>query len=164
MANSTDALNVEQELGNALRAAKQRWPHLTLAFVTSRIYGGYAPSSGGSPEPYAYESGYAVKWLMEAQINQMRTGIIDPVAGDLNYNNGTAPWIAWGPYLWADGPVARSDGLVWCDGTLSLGPPCNGEVDFALDGEHPTTTTKQVNMLMNFFLNSPYSTPWFLKH
>jgi len=163
-ATSTDALNVEQELGNALRAAKQRWPNLKLAFLTSRIYGGYAPPGGGCPEPYAYETGYAVKWLIEAQISQIRTGIIDPVAGDLNYNNGTAPWIAWGPYFWADGPVPRSDGLVWCDGTLSPGPPCNGEVDFAADGEHPTTTTKQVNMLMSFFLNSPYSTLWFVKH
>lgn len=158
---NTDAVNLEWELGNIVRAAKQRWPNLRMVFLTSRIYGGYAPSSAGSPEPYAYESGFAVQWLIEAQVIQMRTGVIDPIAGDLNYNDGTAPWLAWGPYFWADGPIPRSDGLVWCDGSRSPNPPCNGEVDFEADGQHPTTVTKQVNMLLNFFLNSPYTQSWF---
>ena len=159
---TTDAISLEQELGNILRAAKQRWPNLKVAFFTSRLYGGYAPAGAGDPEPFAYESGYAVKWLVQAQINQLRGMAIDPVAGDLGYN--VSPWIAWGPYFWADGPIPRSDGLVWCDGTLSPNPPCNGEVDFALDGEHPKTTTKQVNLLMSFFLNSPYTSGWFAAH
>jgi len=157
--NTTDASNLEQEFGNTLRAAKQRWPNLKLAFVTSRSYGGYAPPSGGNPEPFAYESGYAVKWLIEAQIKQVRTGNIDSVAGDLSYH--VAPWIAWGPYFWADGPEPRSDGLAWCGGSLSPKPPCNGEADFHPDGTHPTAVTKQVNMLMQFFLNSPYTHAWF---
>jgi hypothetical protein len=159
--NTTDAINLEMELGDILRAAKERWPNLKMVFLTSRIYGGYGVPSAGSPEPYAYETGFAVQFLIEAQIIQMRTGIIDPVAGDLNYNNGTAPWISWGPYFWADGPIPRSDGLVWCDGSLSPNPPCNGEVDFESDGQHPKSVTKQVNMMLNFFLNSPYTKPWF---
>jgi hypothetical protein len=163
---STDAINYEMELGEIIRAAKTRWPNLKLIFITSRIYGGYAPAGAGSPEPFAYESGYSVKWAIEAQITQMRTGTIDPIAGDLNYNvsdmnNSTAPWIGWGPYFWAAGPIPRSDGLVWCDGALSPNAPCNGEVDFEPDGEHPSTVTKQVNLLMKFFLNSPYTIPWF---
>src|SRR5579863_3384231 len=159
--NNTDAVNLEWELGNVVRAAKQRWPNLKMIFLTSRIYAGYALPSAGSPEPYAYETSFAVQWLIEAQIVQMRTGVIDPVAGDLNYNDGTAPWLAWGPYFWADGPNPRSDGLVWCDGTLSPKPPCNGEVDFEADGQHPTSVNKQVNMMLNFFLNSPYTKSWF---
>jgi len=159
--DSTDAVNLEWELGNVLRAAKQRWPNLKMVFLTSRMYAGYAPAGAGSPEPYAYETGFAVQWLIEAQVLQIRTGVIDPVAGDLNYNNGTAPWIAWGPYFWADGPNPRSDGLVWCDGSLSPNPPCNGEVDFQSDGEHPKNVTKQVGLMLNFFLNSAYTKPWF---
>jgi hypothetical protein len=67
-----------------------------------------------NPEPYAYDSGLAVKWLIEAQIRQMQTpdGHIDDRAGNLNYHT-VAPWLAWGPYLWADGLNPRSDGLVW---------------------------------------------------
>ncbi len=158
---TTDALNLEQELGNILRASKQRWPNLKLVFFNSRIYGGYAinGSASASPEPFAYESGFAVKWLIEAQINQIRTGTIDPIAGDLSYAN--APWIAWGPYTWASGPIPRSDGLVWCDGQATA--PCSGELDFDPDGVHPNVTgaTKVANMLMSFFLNSPFTQSWF---
>jgi hypothetical protein len=159
--DNTDAINLEMELGNVLRAAKVRWPNLKMVFVTSRMYAGYALATAGSPEPYAYETGFAVQFLVQAQINQMRTGIIDPVAGDLNYNDGTAPWIAWGPYFWADGPNPRSDGLVWCDGAQTPNPPCNSEQDYEADGQHPKSVTKQVNLMLNFFLNSPYTQPWF---
>jgi hypothetical protein len=158
---NTDAVNLESELGDDVRAAKQRWPNLKMAFLTSRMWAGYALPSAGSPEPYAYETGFAVKWLIEAQIIQMRTGVIDPIAGDLNYNDGTAPWLAWGPYFWADGPNPRSDGLVWCGGAKTPGPPCNGEQDFAADGQHPLSVTKQVGMMLDFFLNSPYTKSWF---
>jgi len=155
----TEALRFEQQLGNMMRAAKTRWPNLKQAFHSSRIYGGYSTTNHSS-EPYPYEHGFSVKWLIEAQVLQMRNGTIDPRAGDLNDNNGTAPWAAWGPYLWANGDTPRSDGLVWCNG--QIGPPCNGEVDFQADGTHPNTQGQQkvANLLMNFFLGSAY-TPWF---
>ena len=120
---------------------------------------GYADTEH-SPEPYAYEYGYAVKWLIQAQIVQARTGTIDPVTGDLNYANGTVAWTAWGPYLWAHGATPRSDGLAWCNG--QTGQPCDGEVDYWSDGTHPNDqgSAKAANLLMDFFLGSPY-TPWF---
>jgi len=159
---TTDALNLEQELGNILRAAKQRWPNLKMAFFSGRIYAGYAVGGQDStpdPEPYAYEVGFAVKWLIEAQITQLRTGTVDPVAGDLGYD--VAPWLGWGWYTWASGPIPRSDGLIWCNGQAAA--PCSGEIDFQSDGLHPNTAgaTKFANILMNFFLNSPYTSAWF---
>lgn len=157
---TTEAMRFEQQIGVVIRAAKTRWPNLKLAFISTRIYAGYA-TDDLSPEPYAYEYGYSAKWLIEAQINQIRTGTVDPSAGDLNYNNGTSPWIAWSAYIWANGPNPRSDGLVWCDGQSAA--PCSGEVDFQSDGTHPNSTGQQkvATMLMNFFLNSPYTNPWF---
>jgi hypothetical protein len=157
--NRTEALRYEAQLGEILRAAKTRWPSLKLAFLSSRIYAGYA-TIDLSPEPYAFEYGFSVKWEVQAQINQIRTSTVDAVAGDLNYNNGTVPWIAWGPYLWANGAIPRGDGLLWCDGQSNA--PCNGEIDFQSDATHPNTQgqTKVANLLMNYFLNSPYSA-WF---
>jgi hypothetical protein len=76
--------------------------------------------------------------------------VMDARAGDLNLATG-APWIAWGPYLWADGTTPRSDGLTWAAS------------DFAADGTHPATSgrTKVADMLVTFFLNSPYTKCWF---
>ena len=148
---SSDAYALETFMGNDVRALKVRYPHLQLVFTSSRIYAGYA-STTLNPEPYAYESGFASKWLIQAQIDQTRNGgvVVDARAGDLSLAAG-APWIAWGPYLWADGTTPRSDGLTWQTG------------DFAADGTHPATSgrTKVANMLMSFFLGSPYSQCWF---
>lgn len=149
---SSDAYTLETQQGNIVRALKTRYPNIQLVFLSSRIYAGYATTSTLNPEPYAYQSGFAVKWLIQAQIDQQRNGgtIVDTRAGDLD--DGTvAPWLAWGPYLWADGTTARSDGLVWL------------QSDLAADGTHPAQSGQQKvgTMLLNFFIGSPYSKPWF---
>jgi hypothetical protein len=153
----------EQHLAGALRGMYQRYPHLKFVFISTRIYGGYCPSPCKSPEPYAYENGFAVKWLIQSQINQADRGAgPDPVFGTVTYSN--SPWIAWGPYIWADGSIPRSDGLTWCAGSLSPSPPCNGEQDYQSDLLHPNDAgqTKVANMLWDFFSTSVYTTPWFL--
>jgi hypothetical protein len=158
--SSADAYVLEGYLGQIIRAAKVRYPHLQFVFLSSRIYGGYA-TTPLNPEPYAYESGFADKWTIGAQITQMSGGGTDPIAGNLNYNDGTAPWIGWSAYLWANGTTPRSDGTVWCNG--QAGPPCSGAVDFQSDGTHPATSGVQKvgAMLLNFFKTSPYTASWF---
>jgi hypothetical protein len=146
---SADAYNFEYLMGQTLRALKTRWPNVQQVFISSRIYAGYT-TTDQSPEPYAYEYGFSVKWLINAQIVQRETGTIDPVAGDLL---SAAPWIAWGPYLWgsdSNNPQG-SAALTWVP------------VDFVTsDGMHPSDTgsTQGANALLNFFLTSSYS-PWF---
>lgn len=149
--SSSDAYRLVGQLGNITRALKKNFPNLKLVFVSSRIYAGYATTIL-NPEPFAYESGFAVKWLVEAQINQMKTGVIDSRTGDLNYNTGVAPWVAWGPYLWTDDNNPRSDGLVWLTS------------DFDFDMTHPSTAgeTKVGTMMLNFFKNDVNTKRWFL--
>lgn len=146
---NADAYTLESYLGATLRAIRIRYPNVKLVFFSSRDYGGYT-TFNQSPEPYAYEGGFAVKWLIQAQIGQMETGTIDPIAGDLN-ENAVAPWTAWGPYTWADGTNPRSDGLTWL------------KRDFGPDGTYPSAQgrTKVANLLMSFFLNSPFTRCWF---
>lgn len=148
-AANSDAMTLLGQLGDIMRALKVRYPNLRIAFVSSRIYAGYA-STLLNPEPYAYESAFAVKWLIQAQVHQMQTGEVDPVAGDLHHP-AAAPWIAWGAYLWADGLTPRGDGLVWrCE-------------DLANDGTHPSVSGRQKvgSLLLNFMLASPQARPWF---
>jgi hypothetical protein len=127
------------------RILKARYPNMSIAYWSSRIYAGYA-TTNLNPEPYAYENGFAVKWTIGRQIS-----------GDslLRYSgpNPNAPWLAWGPYLWADGLVPRSDSLVWL---------CT---DFAPDGTHPgpNARLKVAQMLLQFFRSDPTATPWFLR-
>jgi uncharacterized protein YjdB len=111
-ATNTEAVHFEGQIGQIVRAMRVRYPNLKQVFLASRIYAGYIIIDK-SPEVFAYEYGFSAKWAIQAQIDQTRGLGIDPVAGDLNYSDGTAAWIAWGPYMWANGANPRSDGLVW---------------------------------------------------
>ena len=131
-----------------IQNAKARFPNLRIVYLSSRIYGGYA---GGAlnPEPFAYESAFAARWLIRDQIQ-----------GDaaLNYSADKgaikAPLLLWGPYLWADGTSPRkSDQLVYT------------REDLAADGTHPSEEgrTKVARLMLDFFQTAPLSKPWFAR-
>jgi len=148
----SDARILLSALGNTVRALHARYPNLQQVYLSSRSYGGYAPASSMlSPEPYAYETGFSVRWLIGAQIRQLRTGMVDPEAGDLGMD--AAPWLAWGPYLWANGTVAREDGLAW------------RREDFRTDGIHPSASgqEKVATLLLSFFRSTTTTRCWFLE-
>ncbi|MFO0985176.1 MAG: hypothetical protein U1E76_26185 [Planctomycetota bacterium] len=139
------------ELNGFLRSIVQilhdTFPNARMCFLNSRSYAGYA-TSDLNPEPYAFEQGFAVKWLIEDQIGG---------DGGLNYDPGAgpvkAPWLSWGIYMWADGLTPRSDGLIWeCDDFRSS------------DGTHPSDKgrLKVARALLHHFKSDPVCTPWFL--
>jgi hypothetical protein len=149
-AENADAYVLLGDLARIVRAVKVRYPNIQQVFVSSRSYAGYAKNTI-NPEPYAYESGFAVKWLIAAQIDQIQSGSVHYLTGDLAYDS-VAPWLAWGPYLWANGIQPRSDGLTW---QLQ---------DFYVDGTHFSLNgvKKAGTLLLAFFKTSPFTRPWFL--
>jgi hypothetical protein len=133
------------------RTLKIRYPMLQLLFVSSPVYGGYAPPDS-SREPYNYEEGFAVKWAIESQIAEMRSEQPTARAGTLNYVKKAAPVLVWGPYLWANDSTPRSDGFRW------------ERIDFQTNGVHPSQTgeAKMATILLEFFKTSLYTRCWFL--
>jgi len=126
--SEADYYNIIVQLGATLRLMKQRYSSLKQVLLSSRVYAGYG-TSALNPEPYAYESGFAVSYVINAQIQQMRNGIIDPLVGDLNYLTGVAPFIDWMAYYWGDAIIPRNkDGVAWYSH------------DFQNDGIHPSSS------------------------
>jgi hypothetical protein len=150
-ADSSDANVLMLNLGQVMRALRVRYPHLQLVFLSSRLYAGYA-TTDLSPEPYAYEQGFALKWLIESQIKELRGSAPHPSVGSLNYVKKTAAVVLWGPYMWAAGETPRSDGTLW------------RRTDFEQDGTTPSQDgeNKVGFALLNFFKSSPYTRCWFV--
>jgi len=131
-----------------LQNAKARFPNLRIAYLGSRVYGGYA-TTRLNPEPYAYESAFVVRWLIQDQIKGASSLNYDPAHGAVK-----APLLLWGPYFWADGLTARKiDHLVW------------DRTDFGGDGTHPSPSGRQKvgDMLLNFFKTDGNAKTWFVK-
>jgi hypothetical protein len=141
------AKKLQAELTRIVQLLPARFPNLKLVYLSSRTYGGYAKTPL-NPEPYAYESGFAVKWLIEQQVEG------DPA---LNYDAAKgpvkAPWLSWGPYLWANGATKRADGFSY------------EESDFAEDGTHESASGQQKvgQQLLQFFKTDSTTRSWFLR-
>ena len=129
-----DARALQMQLRAIVRILPQRFPNLRLIYVSSRTYAGYAITPV-NPEPAAYDSGYAVRWLIQDRMQNRLRG----------------PWIGWGPYLWTDGERGRADGLTWT---------CP---DVKQDGMHPSPAgaAKVARALIRSFKTDPTSKGWF---
>ena len=137
------AETLQWSLGSIARIIGQKLPNVRLCYITSRIYAGYA-TTNLNPEPYAYESAFAVKWLVDSQVRGDSLNY-DPARGAVE-----APWLSWGPYLWGDGLNPRGDGLTW---------PCNY---FQSDGTHPAAGARGLvaDSLLAFLEHDPTTVPW----
>ncbi len=133
-------------LRTIVQIIQDRYPNTRAVYLSSRIYAGYA-STSLNPEPFAYQSGFSVKWLIQEQLEGSSELNFDPFRGPV-----LAPWLAWGPYPWADGLLPRSDGLTW---------DCR---EFQDDGTHPARRGREkvAAMLLDFFRSDSTTAPWFL--
>lgn len=142
------AQTLQGELVRIVQVISARFPNTKLAYLSSRTYGGYA-TTGLNPEPYAYESAFSVKWLIEQQIEGDKSLNFDPARGEVK-----APWLSWGPYLWANGSTPRADGFSY------------ESADFTPnDGTHqsPSGQRKVGQLLLKFFESDSTTKPWFAR-
>jgi len=104
----TSARDLQKYISAMLRTMHRRYPNLKVVYLSSRAYAGYA-TKRLNPEPFAYESAFAVRWVIQDQIAGEPALNFDPSKGQVK-----APLLLWGPYLWADGIAGRGcDDLVW---------------------------------------------------
>jgi hypothetical protein len=141
------AETLRDELRQVVQQMHRRFPNLKLVYLSSRTYGGYA-TMPLNPEPYAYASGFSVKWLIEVQLKGEKALNFDPKKGEVK-----AAWLSWGPYLWANGKTKNQDGLFY------------EPDDFGKDGTHPTPSgrAKVANQLLDFFKADATAKRWFLR-
>ena len=140
---------LQADMTAMLQIARHHYPNLRVAYLSSRTYGGWSGRDSGSPEPYAYESGFGTRWIVQAQIAGADALNFDPALGPVK-----SPLVLWGPYLWAQGNTPRTfDGLTWT------------ENDIRDDRLHPNESgaRKTTALLLNFFKTNAGTAPWFLR-
>ena len=82
------AQQLQAELVKIVQILPERFPNVKLTYLSSRTYGGYA-TMGLNPEPYAYESAFSVKWLVEQQVKGDKALNFDSDRGAVK-----APWLS----------------------------------------------------------------------
>jgi hypothetical protein len=140
------AETLKNEFEACMNVIHAKFANARICYMASRIYAGYA-TSALNPEPYAYEQGFSIKWVIEDQIGGLASLNFDPAHGAVQ-----SPWIDWGTYNWADGLVPRSDGLTWA---------CS---DYVSDGTHPSPDGREkvAQILLAFAHAEPTAASWYL--
>jgi hypothetical protein len=145
---------LQAELTKIVQIVAKRFPNVKLAYLSSRTYGGWAKpkSNGGAPgnnEPFSYESGFAVKWLIQRQLQGAAELNFDPAKGPRK-----APWLSWAAYLWTNGPKPRSDGVFFVVDDYRENDRMH---------ESPAGQQKVGKLLLHFFKTDPTSKSWFVR-
>src|SRR5690349_14512222 len=77
-------------LATILRIAKNKYPNLKLVYFSCRTRSYDTNSADLNPEPFAFETAFSDKWVIEDQING---------TNNLNFNSSNgpvvAPWLSW---------------------------------------------------------------------
>ena len=140
---------LQADVADVLIIARHRFPNLRVAILSSRTYAGWASPTCGSPEPFAYETAFAVRWLIQSQIQGDPRLNYDPTRGEVQ-----SPVLIWGPYLWACGDTPRKiDGMVWSEQDVRSN-----------DHMHPSESgcVKVAALLLNFMKTDAGASRWFV--
>ncbi len=128
------------ELGQVVRRLHGEFPNIRIAYVSSFHT---LQHKSAADDLAAFHDGFAVKWLIEDQINGAPDLNADPAQGPV-----VAPWLEWGPSFWS--------------GDTTPGDHIGEAADFT-DGAHLSTQGrhKSADMLRDAFAASPTATVWY---
>ena len=142
------AQTLQQELKAIVRLFPKRFPNVQQVYLSGRTYAGFA-STRLNPEPYAYESAFSVKWLIEQQLSGDADLSFNPETGERQ-----SPWLSWGPYFWHPANATRADGYL------------PEKKDYAGDGTHHSSSgvRKLGLVLLDFFRSDMATRGWFLRN
>ena len=116
-----DYYDLVDNIGALSERIGREFPSVEAVFHTSRIYAGWAEAQTSRGEPMSFEGGLAVN----AAIERWEDGALPD-----------APWIGWGPYLWANATTPNGQGIFWTpddfrDGGTNHHPSDAGQVKVA---------------------------------
>lgn len=152
-ANPAGTMTIQQyydsllvQFTRCMHEIKTRFPNVKLCYMASRISARYA-SSTLNPEPFSYYTGWAIREIIQRQIN-------GDTALAYSGNNIRSPFLSWGIYMWSDGSVPQAS-----NPNIFITCPA----DLANDGTHPSAVgaAKVANWLLTFYQNDSLSCPWF---
>jgi hypothetical protein len=147
--------DLQAEITRIVQVLPGRFANVKLVYLSSRTYAGWAkapPGKLGGPgnsEPYSYETAFAVKWLIEQQLKGDLALNFDAKKGAVK-----APWLSWGPYLWANGETKRKDGFYFQPSDFRD----NDRMHHSTQG-----MTKIGTRLLQFFKTDTTTREWFIK-
>ena len=137
------------EMRKIMQNMHTMYPNLKFVYLSSRTFGGYAKTRL-NPEPFAYEEGLSVKWLIEEQIKGDAALNFDPDKGAVK-----APWLCLGPV-----PLdARHD---QAGGRRDASPKRTSGRTIALTHRRKARR-RWPRMLLKFLKTDPTAKVWFVK-
>jgi hypothetical protein len=122
---------MQADLSTVLAHVVKTYPNVKLAYLTADGFRHFTDF-----EPHVWQEAFAIKWLIESQIQKAEGTAFDGDARRL-------PWLQWGPYLW--------------DNTWGR--------DYFTDGVHPARKALDIvsEKYWKFLAEDPVAQPWLMK-
>ena len=136
---------VKGELQVCLRTLRIKFPNLKIVYNLARTKT-FQSTALWNREPSPYYFGWATKWAIQDQINQVPG---TQYKGD----SAVAPMLAWGFYQWADSIPRSTDGFYWLASETA-------------DGLHANAAGQDTlaSHFQKFLLTDPYASLWYAAH
>lgn len=137
---------IKQRIQACMRTLQAKFPNLKVVYVLGRSRTFPNTTTPWNTEPSPYYFGWACKWAIEDQINNVP-------GTEYKGPNKVSPMVAWGFYQWADSLPRTTDNFYW-------------RFSETKDGMHASEAGQDTlsGRFQKFLLTDPYANTWYAKH